>query len=139
MPPASPLRKGSLPTDKLKARPSSDQDLMKSQIKKKLFNKGSPAVKHLKHSAENVLRNSSVVLQKLSLSRENVSVQEKKSMQSRPLFSEILKKPPSNCIKHAIAKSAVQKYSPKRLSKKPLKLKVRYLYLFFCIVVETFK
>lgn len=135
MPPASPLRKGSLPRDKLKAKtPSFEQEVIKSQIKKNLF-MNSSANKVMKANAKSAtpeLPESSVVLRRLNCSPGSMkeAMQEEILKPSRPLFSEIVKKsaPTKNIVQNVVQKSSPQKFIKKT------KLKVNKCICYFYLL-----
>lgn len=133
MPPASPLRKGSLPRDKLKAKtPSFEQEVIKSQIKKNLFMNSSANKVMKAKSTTPELPESSVVLRRLNYTPGSMkeAIQDEILKPSRPLFSEIVKKsaPTKNIVQNVVQKSSPQKFIKKT------KLKVsKCIYYFYLL------
>lgn len=142
MPPASPLRKGSLPGSKLKAKTSvSNSDSVKSHITRNLFrsNQSADSISYEEFSEEHEIHQSTVVLHELN-DRDCEHIQdavckENDNAQSRPLFSDILKKTTTNPPKNVVNKG-LKRYSPKRLKKKTIKLKVYSLFYSYSVVLK---
>lgn len=120
MPPASPLRRGSLPRGKFKAKtPSLEQNVTKSQIKKNLF-MNSPANKVMKANVKSttpLMPESSVLLHRLNYSNETIKYSAQGTSEvPKPLFSEIVKKSVSNPPKNV--QNVAQRHSANIFLKK---------------------